>query len=372
MIDRPGSDIIDTTVLQDGGTTYRLSKDNGGTRKGIFMEKTTAADWYKPETAWTEIQTNIGQAAYGNVEGPALFKDHDRNHWYLYVDVIPSTGYRPYETDNLDAGWTKVDTEQTPFTLSESTKHGGIVSLTKAEHERLVDSDVDELLTQDVALTTPAGTAPTLPATASVRLEDGTVTEVPVTWTAAPASTWATPGTRTVTGRVDAISNNLNQSSGNNLSGPPAVLSSTTMIDNEVTATVTVAASPVVPPVVVPPVVGPPVVVAPAPVATVSAPSRARAGSRPTVSLALSPAPAGAVAAVTVTRKAVKTVQGKKKRKTKTVLVSQVPVVGGVATLRLPRLKPGKHVVTTTYVGAGGLTTTDRTVIRVKAKRTRP
>jgi hypothetical protein len=129
----------------------------------------------------------------------------------------------------------------------------------------------------------------------------------------------------------------------------------------------------VTPPVVTPPVVTPPVVTQPAsaPVVAVSAPGRARAGSRPTVSLTVSSAPAGAVASVTVTRKVVKTVKGKKKRKNKTVLVTQVPVVNGVASLALPRLKPGKNVVTTTYVGAGGITTSDRTVIRVKAKRAR-
>lgn len=233
MIDS-GADVIDTTVLQDGGTTYRLSKDNGSGR-GIFYEKTTAADWWLPSTSWTQIQTNLGQADYGSVEGPAIFKDHSRDHWYAYVDVIPSIGYRPYETTDLDAGFTKVDVASTGFVMTPSTKHGGVISLTKAQYDEVRASDVAELVTQEVDVTTDAGVAPALPETAEVVLEDGTATEVPVTWDEVAPAAYAAPGEITVEGTVPAISNNLNESTG---VGVP--LTSTTAIDNVVTATVTV------------------------------------------------------------------------------------------------------------------------------------
>lgn len=117
-----------------------------------------------------------------------------------------------------------------------------------------------------------------------------------------------------------------------------------------------------------PPVTGQAPAAAPTSV-VVSAPRKAKAGSRPTVSLTLAPAPAGsAVATVTVVRKVVRWVGGKKKVKKKTVLVQQVPVVGGVARLRLPRLKAGTHTVTATYAGPSG-TLTDTAKVRVRARR---
>ena len=57
-----GADVIDTTMIQDGGTTYRISKDNG-TGRGIYMESTTAKQWWLPSTAWTQLQDRIGAGA---------------------------------------------------------------------------------------------------------------------------------------------------------------------------------------------------------------------------------------------------------------------------------------------------------------------
>ncbi|MFC5730592.1 MULTISPECIES: LamG-like jellyroll fold domain-containing protein [Nocardioides] len=233
MIDT-GADVIDATVVQDRGTTYRLTKDNGGGR-GIYYEKTTAPDWWLPSTSWTQIQTNIGQADYGAVEGPAIFKDHGRDHWYLYVDVIPSTGYRPYETADLDAGFTRLDTGATGFTMAPSTKHGGIVSLTKAQYDTVRLSDLDQLVTQEVEVTTDEDVPPELPAAAEVVLNDGEETTAPIVWDEVEPSEYETPGEFTVEGQVRSIGNNLNDSTG---AGVP--LTSSTGIDNVVTATVTV------------------------------------------------------------------------------------------------------------------------------------
>ena len=232
-----GANVIDTTIIQNAGTTYRISKDNGGGR-GIFMEKTTAADWWLPTTAWTALQRNIGQADYGSVEGPAVFKDHNRDHWYLYVDVIPSTGYRPYETTNLDNGWSKIDIASTGFTMTPSTKHGGVISLTKRQYDEVRTADVATLLTQSVTVSTKAGTAPTLPATADVVLKNGDTAKVPITWDAIDPAKYSKPGTFTVEGRVKSIANNLNEATGLNVP-----LTSTTAIDNVVTASVVVPAS---------------------------------------------------------------------------------------------------------------------------------
>ena len=140
-----GGNSIDTTMIQrplpDGGVrTYRITKDNSF-GNGIWMDSTDEPRWWEPKTQWRRVQTNIGdeyEVGHG-VEGPAVFAAHPtadgRQLWYLFVDVIPSVGYRPMVTDDLDRGWRPLRDET--FSLREHTKHGGVASLTRAEYERL-------------------------------------------------------------------------------------------------------------------------------------------------------------------------------------------------------------------------------------------
>ncbi|NQX26160.1 hypothetical protein HQQ81_02205 [Microbacteriaceae bacterium VKM Ac-2854] len=232
-----GGDVIDTTLIQDEGTTYRISKDNS-TGKGIYMESTTAAQWWLPTTTWTQRQTQIGAVwAGGNaggVEGPAVFKDHDEDRWYLYVDVIPSTGYKPMTTTDLAAGWTQLT--DPGFSMAPSTKHGGIVSLTKAQYDTVRAADAASVVTADF------GTVSSLPATAEVVLAygRGTATQ-PITWNTAAVG--SAPGTYPVTGVVRTIGANENQWVGAGGStaynAPGKVLSSSTALT--VTAQVVVS-----------------------------------------------------------------------------------------------------------------------------------
>lgn len=139
-----GRDAIDTTMIQrplpDGGLrTYRATKDNGYGR-GIWLESTDAPQWWEPNTQWHLIQEGIGAkwAPGGNpsgVEGPALYADQRFDRWYLLVDVIPSIGYRPMVSDDLDTGFNYGKIED--FHLRAHTKHGGILPLTRQEYERL-------------------------------------------------------------------------------------------------------------------------------------------------------------------------------------------------------------------------------------------
>ncbi|WEV76527.1 glycoside hydrolase family 43 protein [Bifidobacterium sp. ESL0800] len=138
-----GGDSIDTTMIQrvqpNGGLrTYRITKDNTFGR-GIWMDATDARRWWRPGTAWRTIQTNIGDNydAGNGEEGPAVFADHTlgSDRWYLLVDVIPSTGYRPMVSDDLEQGWKPLDAAD--FSLSAHTKHGGVLSLDRSAYERL-------------------------------------------------------------------------------------------------------------------------------------------------------------------------------------------------------------------------------------------
>lgn len=137
-----GKNNIDTTIIQNDGTTYRVTKDNGW-GKGLYMDSTRDSHWWEPGTTWTRVQEKIGASwANGNpggVEGPAIFKDHNRDLWYLYVDVIPTTGYKPMVTSNLDQGWRVLDSPT--FYMRNSTKHGGIISLTKGQYDTIRQAD---------------------------------------------------------------------------------------------------------------------------------------------------------------------------------------------------------------------------------------
>jgi len=259
MIDT-GGNTIDTTVIQDDGKTYRITKDNA-TGKGIYMESTTAPEWWLPTAVWTQIQTQIG-AAYsggnpGGVEGPAVFKRHGEDHWYLYVDVIPSTGYRPLETTDLDAGFTLLNSDE--FYMAPHTKHGGIISLTKSEYDTIREADATGAVTSDLGSVEVESGADAeavqgaLPAAADVNLAYGRgVAPQEVDWDVSGVNT-SVAGTYEVTGTVRTIGANLNQWVGDGGStaynAPNRVLYSST--DITVTADVVVEAAAVVLPVTV-------------------------------------------------------------------------------------------------------------------------
>ena len=254
-----GGNTIDTTIIQSGATTYRITKDNSF-GDGIYMESTEATRWWEPETTWTTVQTTIGAVwAGGNaggVEGPAVFKNHSEDTWYLYVDVIPATGYRPMVTNDLDDGWTQLTSAG--FEMAPSTKHGGIISLTKAQYDEVRAADATSAVSAELGISsmvqgaTTEAVAASLPATASVNLAYSRgVAELPVDWDLSGVDT-SVAGEYSVTGTVRSIGANLNDWFGaggsTTWNAADKQLSSSTAI--EVTATVRVSADQaVVPPV---------------------------------------------------------------------------------------------------------------------------
>ncbi|WP_461474582.1 LamG-like jellyroll fold domain-containing protein [Microbacterium sp. HJ5] len=254
-----GGNTIDTTIIQNDGKTYRITKDNSA-GKGIYLESTSAVEWWKPAATWTPLQTRIGAVwAGGNaggVEGPAVFQRHGEDKWYLYVDVIPSTGYRPMQTTNLDAGFTQLVSSS--FSMAPSTKHGGIVGLTKAQYDEIREADAATAVSAELgaveveADATESAVRAALPSSADVVLAYGRGTaSQPVTWDLSDVDT-GEPGTYEVTGTVRTIGANLNQWVGTGGStawnAPGKQLYSSTAVT--VTADVVVAA-PVLPVTVV-------------------------------------------------------------------------------------------------------------------------
>jgi hypothetical protein len=152
-----GGETIDCTIvrrpLASGSSsanspamrTYRIYKDNSFGR-GIRMQSTDDQRWWE-SSQWHDVQEKIG-AKYavngnpGGVEGPAVFAEHGGRQWMLFVDVIPSIGYRPLVSDDLDSGWHYLSADQlSHFHMAAHTKHGVVLPLTRTEYDRVRAAD---------------------------------------------------------------------------------------------------------------------------------------------------------------------------------------------------------------------------------------
>lgn len=202
---------IDTDIIRDGDKTYHITKSNA---EQIIMEMTTAKDWWNYETTeWTRIQSNIGVEKFGAVEGPCAFKDHsEENRWYLFVDDMPSPGYRPMVSTDLDRGWEYLDSSQ--YFLTEFTKHGGVLSLTKAQYDEIRNADAVSAVKEDLGITsvctgsTKEQILAALPGKAQVNLAyDMGYSELPVKWDISSVET-DKEGIYDITGIVQSISAN--------------------------------------------------------------------------------------------------------------------------------------------------------------------
>lgn len=205
---------IDTNIIRDGEKTYHVTKSHA---EQIIMEVTTAKDWWNYETTeWERVQSHIGEDRYGAVEGPAAFKDHSKeNSWYLFVDDLPEPGYQPMYSNDLSKGFDYLDSED--YFLTTHTKHGGVISLTKAQYDAIRNADAvsavrEELGAVEVEVDTDIETlAQKLPQTAEVNLayELGT-SELPVVWDVSTVDL-KKEGSYEVKGIVQSISSNKDQ-----------------------------------------------------------------------------------------------------------------------------------------------------------------
>lgn len=137
----PGHSVIDSTVLKDKDTYYRFTKDerdpssSSPCAKFITEEKST--DLLDPNYA--PVADCIGKATATSPgisagEGPTAFKSNTEDKWYLFVDEFGGRGYVPFESTNPASGnWTMSTGAQLPA----SPRHGTVLPITKAEHDRL-------------------------------------------------------------------------------------------------------------------------------------------------------------------------------------------------------------------------------------------
>ncbi|CAM3300964.1 family 43 glycosylhydrolase [Kibdelosporangium persicum] len=137
----PGYSVIDSTVIKHDGVYYRYTKDerdpssSSPCSKFIVAEKAT--DLLDP--SYDFISECIGKPDISRGEGPTVFKSNTENKWYMFIDEFGGRGYVPFETTDLTSGkWTASAGAQLPASL----RHGTVLPITKAEHDRLTGGPV--------------------------------------------------------------------------------------------------------------------------------------------------------------------------------------------------------------------------------------
>ncbi|TDC81340.1 beta-xylosidase [Micromonospora sp. KC606] len=142
-----GESRIDSTVIREGDTYYRFTKDEGAGGTGcsdIIQEKSsslTAVD-LPGKPAWSMLDSCIGRdAGTSAVEGPTVFKtnpgDTSGSQYYLFVDEYGGRGYIPLGTNDLENPDWKVPAS---YRLPASPRHGTVIPVTKKELDALNDA----------------------------------------------------------------------------------------------------------------------------------------------------------------------------------------------------------------------------------------
>src|SRR5690606_3585483 len=122
--------------------------------------------------------------------------------WFLFQDWPPyggGNGYVAFSSTDLDDpdSWTHEPG------LNLSARHGTVLPITRAEHERLLRTYQPDALVESaelVEVTTAAGTAPELPGTVTVTYADGSTGELPVAWDEVDPDSYAVAGQFEVAG----------------------------------------------------------------------------------------------------------------------------------------------------------------------------
>lgn len=137
----PGNSVIDSTVIKEGDSYYRFTKDEGQVSGCLDIMQEKSSDLLAvdlPATNprnWTLMGNCIGKkAGTGGVEGPTIFKSNTEEKYYLFVDEFGGRGYIPLESTSLENPNWKLSTN---YELPRAPRHGTVLPVTKEELERL-------------------------------------------------------------------------------------------------------------------------------------------------------------------------------------------------------------------------------------------
>ncbi|WP_158103458.1 glycoside hydrolase family 43 protein, partial [Crossiella equi] len=132
----PGYSVIDSTVIEDGGTYYRFTKDERNNSSSSPCSKFILAEKSRQlrATAYGFVADCIGKGVVSQGEGPTVFRSNTERKWYLFIDEFGGRGYLPFETTDLASGrWSL----STGHALPRSPRHGTVLPVTKAELDRV-------------------------------------------------------------------------------------------------------------------------------------------------------------------------------------------------------------------------------------------
>lgn len=122
-----GYSVIDTTMIADRDSIYRISK-------GHHIIQEAGASFADP--SYTLMNSNVEESFMVRGEGPIVFKSNTEEKWYLFVDEYGLRGYIPLETTDLSSGvWSLPE----QYDLPNSPRHGSVIPVTKFEYERLLE-----------------------------------------------------------------------------------------------------------------------------------------------------------------------------------------------------------------------------------------
>ena len=195
---------IDTTMIENDGTYYRYTKNEGGATnevgaltKTIFLEKS--------DSVLGEFTSISSESLNDNqwVEGPTIFKlnndDAAEDTWCLLVDDFGGIGYYPLLTTDLDSG-EFTSPEIGTFKMPSRARHGTPIRITAEEYANILAAYSSP---EEVNAVTYEGETPDLPDTVTVNTGSGEV-EKAVTWNLEGVSFDGDPfSSVTVTGTVE-------------------------------------------------------------------------------------------------------------------------------------------------------------------------
>lgn len=125
--------IIDTTIIRDKDTYYRISKDE--TTKNIRMDR--CVDLL--EGPFIPVEAPELEKITG-VEGPAAFRFNGSDQWCLMIDQFATNGgYMPLLSNDLSSGVFEVLNPDSYHMGVTKKRHGSIINLSEREMESLIN-----------------------------------------------------------------------------------------------------------------------------------------------------------------------------------------------------------------------------------------
>lgn len=197
---------IDTTMIENDGTYYRYTKNEGDSTnelgaltKTIFIEKSDSVLGEFTQIPSDSLNSSDNQW----VEGPTIFKlnsdDAAEDTWCLLVDDFGGIGYYPLLTTDLESGEFTAPEEGT-FKMPSRARHGTPLRVTAEEYARIMAAYGSP---EEVDTMTVMGETPDLPDTVTINTGTEEVQKA-VTWNLDGVSFEGNPYSYvTVTGTVE-------------------------------------------------------------------------------------------------------------------------------------------------------------------------